>query len=150
VIEAIRLINSSGFLAIIITNQSGIAKGLYSAADVNQIHQQINNTLASSQAQIDAFYFCPHHPEGINEYGIKCTCRKPLNGMILQAAKDFNIDLSASYFVGDSERDILAGKNSGCTTFRVQSGHPIDFENNSSDFVVEDIYEAIQKILLLS
>ena len=150
VIEALQLIYQSEYLAIVISNQSGIAKGLYAYDDVIQIHEQLNNHLSQHNAQIDAFYFCPHHPKGINEYGTVCACRKPKNGMILEAAKDFNIDLKSSYFIGDSERDILAGKNSGCTTYQVKTGHPIDIANNSSDFIVEDLYEAVQKILKLS
>lgn len=150
VVEALQLINQSEYVAIVITNQSGIARGLCTYEEVIQIHQKLNNHLLQSQAQIDAFYFCPHHPEGINEYALVCTCRKPENDLILQAAKDLNIDLQSSYFIGDSERDIIAGKNSGCITYRVKSGHPIEISTNSSDFIVEDLFEAVQKILGLS
>lgn len=150
VVEAIQLINQSEYVAIVISNQSGIAKGLYSFDDVIQIHQQLNEHLLPFQARIDAFCFCPHHPEGINEYALVCSCRKPKNGLILQAAKDWNIDLASSFFIGDSERDMIAGKNSGCTTYAVQTGHDFDPKNISSDFIAKDLFEAVQKILNLS
>lgn len=150
VVEAIQIINQSDYRAIVISNQSGIAKGLYAYEEVIQIHQQLNEYLLSFQAQIDDFYFCPHHPEGINEYAIICSCKKPKNGLILQAAKDWNIDLSSSFFIGDSERDIIAGKNSGCITYGVQSGHSFDANNISSDFIAKDLFEAVQKIFNLS
>jgi D,D-heptose 1,7-bisphosphate phosphatase len=150
VVEAIQLINQSEYAAIVISNQSGIARGLCAYEDVVHIHEQLNNHLSQSQAQIDAFYFCPHHPEGINEFALKCSCRKPENGMILQAAKDWKIDLQSSYFIGDSERDIIAGKKSECITYAVKSGHPLDPKNFSSDFIVHDLFEAVQNILNLS
>lgn len=150
VVDALQILHLSDFIVIVISNQSGIAKGLYQYDEVLNIHQNLNLLLSPQQAKIDAFYFCPHHPEGINEYGVDCSCRKPKNGMILQAAKDWNIDLQSSYFIGDSERDIIAGKNSGCTTYRVKSGHALGKQDVSSDFLVNDLYEAVEKILNLS
>ncbi len=150
VIEAIQLINSSDYLAIVISNQSGIAKGLYQYVEVVEIHQKLNLHLSLHSAQIDAFYFCPHHPEGINQFAINCSCRKSKNGMILQAAEDWNLNLQESFLIGDSERDIIAGKKSGCKTFRVKSGHPIHESDFTPDFMVNDLYEAVQKILKLS
>ena len=150
VVESIQLINQSEYVAIVISNQSGIAKGLYSFDDVVKIHQKLNEYLLPFQARIDSFYFCPHHPEGINEYALVCSCRKPKNGLILQAAKDRNINLASSFFIGDSERDMIAGKDSGCITYAVQTGHDFDPKNISSDFIAKDLFEAVQKILNLS
>ncbi len=118
--EAIKKINRSGYLAIIITNQPSIAMGRMSYAVLDEIHAKLDTLLGEEGAYVDALYFCPHHPdkgfEGENaELKIKCDCRKPSGGMIKKAAEDFNIDLSKSFMVGDSERDVLAGIDAGCT-----------------------------------
>lgn len=118
--EAIKKINRSGYLAIIITNQPSIAMGRMSYAVLDEIHAKLDTLLGEEGAYVDALYFCPHHPdkgfEGENaELKIKCDCRKPSGGMIRKAAEDFNIDLSKSFMVGDSERDVLAGIDAGCT-----------------------------------
>lgn len=151
VVESIRLLKEQGFLIIVITNQSGIAKGLCTEEDVCSIHQKFNEFLAQYSTSVDGFYFCPHHPNGIvKEYSITCHCRKPENGMILEAAEELNIDLSSSYLIGDAERDIIAGKQSGLTTLRVMTGHTIKTGETLPNFLVEDIYEATQMILQLS
>ena len=121
VAEAIKAINASGYLAIVITNQPVVARGEVTFAELDNIHQKMETLLGREGAYLDAVYFCPHHPhkgyEGeVPELKIECECRKPKPGMILQAARDFHIDLSASWMVGDSDRDVLAGKNAGCKT----------------------------------
>ena len=121
VAEAIKAINASGYLAIVITNQPVVARGEVTFAELDTIHQKMETLLGREGAYLDAVYFCPHHPhkgyEGeVPELKIECECRKPKPGMILQAARDFHIDLSASWMVGDSDRDVLAGKNAGCKT----------------------------------
>ena len=117
--EAIKQINQSGFLAIVVTNQPVIARGEVSWDELHEIHKKMETLLGKDGAYIDGLYICPHHPdkgfEGERpEYKFDCDCRKPKPGMLLQAAKDFNIDLSQSYMIGDSERDVEAGKNAGC------------------------------------
>lgn len=121
VAEAIRAINLSGYLAIVITNQPVVARGEVTCAELRDIHNKMETLLGRQGAFIDKLYFCPHHPhkgyEGeIPELKMECTCRKPKPGMLLQAAKDFNIDLSQSWMVGDGENDIKAGKAAGCKT----------------------------------
>ncbi len=121
VAEAIRQINKSGYLAIVVTNQPVIARGDVTVSELELIHNKMETLLGNEGAYLDAIYYCPHHPdkgfEGeIPELKIKCTCRKPEPGMILKAAKDFNIDLEKSWVVGDSKNDILAGKHAGCHT----------------------------------
>ncbi len=120
-IDAIRSFNKAGFLVIVITNQAGIARGMYGESDVRLLHQQIDKVLASSDAHIDAYYFCPHHPE----YGDKtvCDCRKPAPGMILQAQKDWDIDLSHSYMVGDKLADVQASLAAGVMPILVATGY---------------------------
>lgn len=116
--EAIKLINQSGYLAIVVTNQPVIARGEVSWDELNEIHRKMETLLGKEGAYIDGIYICPHHPdkgfEGERpEYKIDCDCRKPKPGMFLKAAKDFNIDLSLSYMIGDDNRDIEAGNNAG-------------------------------------
>ena len=120
--EAIKLINQSGYLAIVVTNQPVIARGEVSWDELNDIHRKLETLLGKEGAYIDGIYICPHHPdkgfEGERpEYKIDCDCRKPKPGMFLQAAKDFNIDLSQSYMIGDDERDVEAGRNAGCKSY---------------------------------
>ena len=117
--EALKQINQSGYLAIVVTNQPVIARGDVSWDELHEIHKKMETLLGKDGAYIDGIYICPHHPdkgfEGERpEYKFDCDCRKPKPGLLLQAANDFNIDLSASYMIGDSERDVEAGKAAGC------------------------------------
>ena len=117
--EAIKKINDSGYLAIVVTNQPAIARGEIDFPDLQEIHNKLETLLGKEGAYLDAIYYCPHHTDKGFEgeriaYKCNCDCRKPKAGMLLQAAKDFNIDLSQSYMIGDSQRDIEAGKNAGC------------------------------------
>lgn len=117
--EAIKLINQSGYLAIVVTNQPVIARGEVTWEELHEIHKKMETLLGKEGAYIDGIYICPHHPdkgfEGERpEYKIDCDCRKPQPGLLLQAAKDFNIDLSQSVMIGDSERDVEAGRSAGC------------------------------------
>lgn len=117
--EGIKKINKSGYLAIVITNQPVIARGDCTWDDLQAIHDKMETELGKAGAFIDAIYACPHHPdkgfEGERiEYKHECDCRKPAYGLLRQAAKDFNIDLSQSYMIGDSEKDVEAGRRAGC------------------------------------
>ncbi|MCT4615649.1 MAG: HAD family hydrolase [Marinifilaceae bacterium] len=104
IIESISLLKQNKFKVIVVTNQGGIAKGIYTSKEVNKVHEYLQNILKNNNCYIDDFYFCPHH-DSIEQ----CDCRKPSPKMILEAAKKHNIDLSASYLIGDSKRDIEAG-----------------------------------------
>lgn len=119
--EAIRTINESGYLVIVITNQPVIARGEVSFEQLQEIHNKMETLLGQEGAYLDGIYFCPHHPdkgfEGeVPELKIDCECRKPKPGLLYKAAVDFNIDLEQSWMVGDGKNDILAGKNAGCQT----------------------------------
>lgn len=119
--EAVRKINRSGYLAIVATNQPVVARGEVTIEELERIHQKMETLLGEKGAYLDAIYYCPHHPDkGFEgeaaQFKIECQCRKPAPGMLLQAAKDYNIDLSASWMIGDRECDVLAGKNAGCRT----------------------------------
>lgn len=116
--EAIKRINQSGYLAIVVTNQPVIARGEVSWKELNEIHKKMATLLGKDGAYVDGIYICPHHPdkgfEGERpEYKIDCDCRKPKPGLLLQAAEDFNIDLAESYMIGDSQRDVEAGEKAG-------------------------------------
>lgn len=127
VAEAIRKINESGYLAIVVTNQPVIARGEVSFGELEEIHNKMETLLGKEGAYLDAIYYCPHHPhkgyEGErSELKIDCDCRKPKSGMLIKAAEDFNIDLSQSWMVGDGENDVKAGLNAGCKTALIGQG----------------------------
>ncbi len=108
-IEAVRLVNDAGFYAFVVTNQSGVARGLYDEAAVVRIHAHMQDVLMRGGAHIDAFYYCPHHPDGtIRELAIQCRCRKPMPGMLEQAARDWPVDLGRSFLIGDKDHDVAA------------------------------------------
>ncbi len=143
--EAIRLINQSEYLAIVITNQSAVARGMISEDELKLIHHKMDDELAIQSAKMDSIYYCPHHPDfGENR---NCSCRKPLPGMLLQAAEDFNIDLLSSFMIGDNERDIIAGKAAGCKTIGVKTGKGLKNSTTQADFMVENLIEAVHLIL---
>lgn len=127
VAEAVRKINESGYLAIVATNQPVIARGEVTVPELQEIHNKLETLLGQEGAYLDAIYYCPHHPhkgyEGeIPELKFDCECRKPKAGMLHQAARDFNIDLSASYMVGDGDNDVQCGINAGCTPVLLTDG----------------------------
>ena len=121
VTEAIKQINASGYLAIVVTNQPVIARGEVTYEELQEIHNKMETLLGKEGAYLDAIYYCPHHPHKgyageIPELKFDCDCRKPKPGMLLKAAEDFNIDVTQSWMIGDSESDMEAGKNAGCQT----------------------------------
>lgn len=128
--QAVRAINQSGYLAVVVTNQPQIARNLCSIEELRSIHDRLETLLGAEGAYLDAIYYCPHHPdkgypEERPEYKIDCDCRKPKPGMLLQAAQDLNIDLSASYMIGDSPRDVGAGEAAGVKqSFQIETNQP--------------------------
>ncbi|WP_027218673.1 HAD-IIIA family hydrolase [Butyrivibrio fibrisolvens] len=143
--EAIKLINDSGYLAIVITNQPVIARGEVTVPELAEIHNKMETLLGQQGAYIDGLYYCPHHPdrgfEGeIPDLKIVCNCRKPKPGMIIKAAEDFNIDLRKSWMIGDGENDIRAGMAAGCKTVKIG-------EACGSDVNTDSLFEAIRIIL---
>lgn len=146
VAEAIRKINASGYLAIVVTNQPVIARGEVNFEELETIHNKMETLLGAEGAYIDGLYLCPHHPhkgyEGERqEYKVECDCRKPKPGMLLKATEDFNIDLSGSWMVGDGENDVDAGRNAGCKTALIGTG---DF---GQTVTVESLAEFVNDLL---
>ena len=107
--ESVRLLNEAGYYVLVITNQSGVARGFFDEAAVKSFHAHMQNVLAEKGAHIDAFYYCPHHPEGtVKAFAMACNCRKPRTGMLEQAARDWPIDITRSFFIGDKDADMVA------------------------------------------
>jgi len=149
--ESIRKINKMGFLAVVVTNQSVLARGMCSVTDLDEIHKKMETELGHQGAFVEAIYYCPHHPHGgfpeeVPELKFDCHCRKPKPGMLLDAAQRFNIDLSKSYLIGDSPRDIEAGQNAGVTTIRVKTGHGLKPSEVTPNHHVEDLAAAVALI----
>ncbi|MEW5807229.1 MAG: D-glycero-beta-D-manno-heptose 1,7-bisphosphate 7-phosphatase [Acidobacteriota bacterium] len=142
--EAIAKINSSGYLAIVITNQAGVARGYFREEMINAIHEKLKKLLAEKGARLDGIYYCPHHPDvGDPPYRQRCCCRKPEPGMLLQAQKELDIDLSRSYIIGDSIKDIQTGANAGVRGILVLTGYGKgEFEYGSDKWKVKPIHVA--------
>ena len=121
---AIRRLNQAGLPVVVVTNQSGVARGLFPEERVEEVHAYIDNLLAEEGAFVWRYYHCPHHPtEGVGRYRVDCECRKPRPGMLRAAATDFGLDLRQSWLIGDTLTDLEAGAAVGCRTILVLSGH---------------------------
>lgn len=154
--EAIRMINESGYLAIIVTNQPVVARGICDIATIEKIHRKMTTLLGEKGAYIDDIVFCPHHPDkGFPEenakYKIECNCRKPSTGMIDRMVKKYHIDKIQSYVVGDTTTDIQLGKNTGIRTALVHTGQAgLDGKYNvCADIEAKDLLDTVRKILAL-
>ena len=150
--EAVHRINQSEYLAIIVTNQSVIARNLCTEEGLKAIHNKMESDLGQDHAYLDDIYYCPHHPDrGYPEenplYKVECDCRKPKPGMLLQAAEKYNIDVNNSYMIGDHERDIIAGKSAGCITVGVMTGNGFKKTTTKSDYFFKTLLEAVEFIV---
>ena len=122
--EAIRLINESGMKAVVVTNQSGVARGIFDEAFVDEVHAQLREMLREERASLDGFYFCPHHPtEGRGKYLLNCDCRKPAPGLLLRAVEELSLDPEHSYMIGDTLKDIEAASRIGVQGILVRTGY---------------------------
>lgn len=121
--DAIKLCNDMGYMVVVITNQSGVARGYYPESDVVALHQWMNRQLERIGARIYAFYYCPHYPAGkIAKYAVECSCRKPSPELLVKAGDELGIDLGASYMIGDSDSDMECAANAGVKAVRYQPG----------------------------
>lgn len=152
VAEAIRLINEMGLLAVVVSNQPGIAKGRCTPKTLKAITQKMHRELAQAGAHLDAAYYCLHHPEALwEEYRVTCNCRKPKPGLLQKAAEELGIDLKASYMIGDGLTDILAGKAVRCTTvflgnYKCEICNVMDELDARPDFLAPNLLEAVRPI----
>ena len=153
--EAIRLINEAGLLAIVLTNQSGVARAYFPESQVGVVNKRLDLLLAQEGAKIDAYYDCPHHPtEGKKPYRMECGCRKPKTGMIEKAVKDMDIDPEMSYMVGDKMSDLKMASAAGSKGILVRTGYGRETEStlikensNTSYEVYDNLLSAAQCIL---
>lgn len=147
--EAIRLINQSGAMVVVVTNQSGVARGYYTEDDVINLHRHISRELERSGAHVDVWLYCPHHPDGRGSYALPCNCRKPLPGMLLEAAARYDIDLENSIMIGDKLADIEAGQAVGCRTILVRTGYGAKEEQHLGPqaIVSDDLLSAVKYLL---
>lgn len=121
--KAVQALNRAGYYVIVVSNQSGIARGYYDESAVRRVHLHMQELLAAQGAHIDGFYFCPHHPEGvIKEYAVSCRCRKPAPGLLAAAARDWSIDISRSFLIGDKDSDIEAARAFGIEGIKFIAG----------------------------
>lgn len=127
-VEAIKYCNDRDYKVIVITNQSGVARGYYTEDDVCSLHAWMNRELVQQDAHIDAFYYCPHHPAGrVAKYAIECNCRKPKTKLVDEACQTFAIDRSQSFFVGDKASDMECAHNAGIPGFCFCEGSLLEF-----------------------
>src|SRR4029450_7337983 len=153
--EAIRLLNDNGWLAILVTNQAGVARGYFSEDLIQRTHERLESALLEQSARLDAIYYCAHHPSvGEPPYRLDCDCRKPKPGLIEQAARDFEIDMAASWMAGDRYGDVELARNAGLRSAFVLSGYGRgEWEYQSQawahrpDLVCENLLEAVKSIV---
>jgi D-glycero-D-manno-heptose 1,7-bisphosphate phosphatase len=152
--ETIARLNRAGWPVVIVTNQSGLARGYFGPAALHQVHQRLIQLLACCHARLDGIYVCPHHPEAvIEQYRQRCTCRKPQPGLLYQAAADLQLDLSRSWLIGDRVSDLQAGAAAGCRTVLVRTGYGAQVDTVALDrcalrveLVATDLADAVDKL----
>jgi D-glycero-D-manno-heptose 1,7-bisphosphate phosphatase len=152
---AILAANDAGFQTVVVTNQAGVARGYFAETLIDEAHDRVRELLARDGARLDGIYYCPHHPEvGAPPYRKACSCRKPSPGMLERARDEMGIDLSASYMVGDTVKDIEAGHRAGTTTVLVLTGYgkgELEYQSQRwavrPDHVAMDLLDAVTWIL---
>ncbi len=153
--EAIRTITDAGWLAVLVTNQAGVARGYFAEDLITEVHSALARELERGGARLDAVYYCPHHPSvGEPPYRLDCDCRKPRPGLIRRAADELNVDLAASWMIGDRYGDVELARNAGLRSAFVLSGYgrgEWEYQRTrwprQPDLVAEDLLEAVGKIL---
>jgi D-glycero-D-manno-heptose 1,7-bisphosphate phosphatase len=153
--EAVRMLNAAGWLAILITNQAGVARGYFAESVIADVHALLADELQSGGARLDAIYYCPHHPTvGEPPYRLDCDCRKPLPGLVRRAAAEFDIDLAASWMVGDRYGDVEFARNAGVRPAFVLSGYgrgEWEYQRaawrHEPELVADNLLEAVREIL---
>lgn len=153
--EAVRAINAAGARAIVISNQSGVARGYFPESLVQEVNEKIRQELLVAGARLDAIYYCPHHPDlGKPPYRTRCDCRKPGRGMLVRAAEELGVDLDRSFVIGDRQSDIDTAARNGLQSVLVMTGYGRGeweyrrpFWSHTPDWICENLLEAVEKIL---
>lgn len=141
----LKYLYDKGFKLIIISNQSGVARGYFTVEDVEKLHDHIKKEAVRSGFEFSGIYYCPHYAKGaVKEFSIECECRKPGTALIEQAIKEHGIDISGSFMIGDKEADIIAGKKAGLTTILVGTGYGKETKKNFKDF--DHYFENIMEV----
>lgn len=153
--SAIKQLNENGWLAIVTTNQAGVARGYFTEEMIRTVHERMTSELESEGARIDAIFYCAHHPSvGDPPYRLDCDCRKPKPGLITRAARDFDINLSSSWVVGDRYSDVELARNAGVKSAFVLSGygrgeweHQRNSWKHQPNLVADDLLKAVEQIV---
>lgn len=149
--DGLKLLKDKGYLLIVVSNQSGVARGYFPEEALVAVKERIQQELRSEGVQLDGFYTCPHHPCGIvDKYTIRCSCRKPEPGLLLRAAADFNVDLSKSWMIGDILHDVEAGNRAGCRTILIDNGNETEWvpgKYRTPNYKVRNIGDAARIIV---
>ncbi len=152
-IDAIRALNRSGFRTVMVTNQSGVARGFFTEEVVASVHEHIAALLAAGGAHIDAYYYCPHHPDGkIDRYAVRCECRKPARGLVDRAVDELQVDPAASFVIGDRWLDVELAHAVGARGILVRTGYGLTEETRprpglTADAIVDNFVAAVSWIL---
>lgn len=150
--EGLNLLQSWGYKIVVVSNQPGIARGLFEEMDLLNLNNNLQEVFNVFNLRLDGFYYCPHYPEGatVPEYSVTCKCRKPQPGLYFRAAAELNIDLSRSWMIGDVIKDMEGGKRAGCKTLFIDNGSETDWSINSlrrPDYITYDFKETAEFII---
>ena len=150
-VDGLRMLHGAGYPLIVISNQSGVARGYFAETALGAVEAQLRELLGEAGVPLAGFYYCPHHPEGsVARYAVVCDCRKPLPGLIVRAAREHGVDLARSWFIGDILHDVEAAHRAGCRAVLLDNGHETEWEVSPSrtpDVVVPDLAEAARAIV---
>jgi D-glycero-D-manno-heptose 1,7-bisphosphate phosphatase len=155
-LEGLQLLHSAGFKLVVVSNQSGVARGIFKEEALTQVEQHLQKILAEAGIPLAGFYYCPHHPEGrIRDYAVNCMCRKPRPGMLFKAARDHEINLASSWLIGDILDDVEAGRRADCNTILIENGNETEWGLTSPyrkpHYTAPNLFEAariIHKIVM--
>ena len=151
---AVRRLADAGYALVVVTNQSGVARGLFPEEHLQAVADRLRELLAEHGAPLAGYYYCPHHPAGcVARYAVVCSCRKPAPAMILRAADELVLDLSRSWAIGDILDDVCAGRRAGCRTILIDTGHETEWQwsaDRCPEFIAPDLAEAARYVLAQS
>ncbi|HJV86038.1 MAG TPA: HAD family hydrolase [Noviherbaspirillum sp.] len=148
--QALQLLKELGYALIVVTNQPGLARGLFTERALGALQQRLSELLVQYGVALDGFYYCPHSADGaVERYAVSCTCRKPMPGMLFRAAHEHGIDLSASWMIGDILHDVEAGRRAGCRTVLIDNGNETEWKmsaHRTPHLTAPDLYVAATMI----